>query len=109
MHPVAEVGALLEVPRGELWRSAMNSPLINQLPDSLLATGERAACTNGYGVYDMVGNLHEWTGEKSGAFRGGYYLDTHKNGEGCRYVTTAHNASYHDYSTGFRCCKAPDM
>jgi hypothetical protein len=31
-------------------------------------------------------------------------MDTHKNGDGCFYKTTAHNTSYHDYSTGFRCC-----
>ena len=33
------------------------------------------------------------------------YLDTHKHGDGCDYVTTAHAPKYHDYSTGFRCCK----
>jgi hypothetical protein len=52
----------------------------------------------------MVGNLHEWTAASSGTFRGGYYLDTKINGEGCDYRTTAHDARYHDYSTGFRCC-----
>ena len=29
------------------------------------------------------------------------------NGPGCRYVTSAHELAYHDYSTGFRCCAAP--
>ena len=53
----------------------------------------------------MVGNLHEWTSAASGTFRGGYYLDTTQHGSGCDYVTTAHNVKYHDYSTGFRCCK----
>ena len=36
--------------------------------------------------------------------RGGYYQDTHLNGDGCSYRTVAHDVSYHDYSTGFRCC-----
>jgi hypothetical protein len=40
-----------------------------------------------------------------GTFRGGYYLDTHINGNGCEYKTTAHSVKYRDYSTGFRCCK----
>jgi len=53
----------------------------------------------------MVGNLHEWTADPNGSFKGGYYMDTHKNGDGCFYTTTAHGPSYHDYSTGFRCCK----
>ncbi|APR79763.1 Cell division protein FtsK [Minicystis rosea] len=83
----------------------MNDPRLNQLPGGLALTGKFKKCKNGFDVYDMVGNLHEWTAAQSGTFRGGYYLDTHINGEGCDYRTTAHNAKYHDYSTGFRCCK----
>jgi formylglycine-generating enzyme required for sulfatase activity len=52
----------------------------------------------------MVGNLHEWVDEPQATFRGGYYLDTRINGDGCEYRTVAHGADYHDYSTGFRCC-----
>lgn len=33
-----------------------------------------------------------------------YVVDTHSNGHGCNYVTTAHEPEYWDYSTGFRCC-----
>ena len=61
-------------------------------------------CTNGYGVYDMVGNIHEWVDDPAGTFQGGYYLDVEQNGDGCGYRTDAHNVTYHDYSTGFRCC-----
>jgi formylglycine-generating enzyme required for sulfatase activity len=108
VHPVAEIGALLDIQPGELWRSAMNNPLINQLAESLIATGERSECTNVYGVFDMVGNLHEWIDDPDGTFRGGYYMDTTRNGEGCKYATTAHSFTYHDYSTGFRCCMDPE-
>lgn len=87
---------------------AMNDPRLNQLAGGLAKTGSHAHCRNGFRVYDMVGNLHEWTADPSGTFRGGYYLDTKINGEGCDYKTTAHNATYHDYSTGFRCCKDPN-
>jgi hypothetical protein len=91
------------------WRRIeMNHPALNQVPGTVAATGAFGKCTNGFGVHDMVGNLHEWTSEKKGAFRGGYYRDTHENGPGCRYVTKAHAASYHDYSTGFRCCRDPE-
>lgn len=83
--------------------SAMNDPAVNQQPGTLAETGARDGCTNGYGVFDMVGNLHEWTDD--GTFHGGYYLDVTQNGRGCAYVTSAHQASYHDYSTGFRCCR----
>jgi formylglycine-generating enzyme required for sulfatase activity len=82
----------------------MNDPRLNQLPGSLARTGAFRKCTNGFRVFDMVGNLHEWVDDPAGTFRGGYYLDTRINGEGCDYHTVAHNADYHDYSTGFRCC-----
>ncbi|MGA2343983.1 MAG: ATP-binding cassette domain-containing protein [Steroidobacteraceae bacterium] len=85
----------------------MNDPRLNQQDQTLAPTGSHDQCTNDYGVYDMVGNLHEWTNDPNGTFQGGYYLDTHKNGDGCSYRTVAHEFTYHDYSTGFRCCASP--
>lgn len=82
----------------------MNNPELNQVPGTLSATGEHEGCTNEYGVYDMVGNVHEWVDDPKGTFQGGYYLDTTINGDGCDYRTKAHKTWYHDYSTGFRCC-----
>ena len=82
----------------------MNDPRLNQLPNTLARAGEFSRCTNEFGVFDMVGNLHEWVKSERPTFRGGYYQDTHINGDGCAYRTTAHMADYHDYSTGFRCC-----
>jgi sulfatase modifying factor 1 len=88
--------------------AAMNDPRINEAPNTVAPTGSFAKCKNAFGVFDMVGNLHEWTAEvhdgSRGTFRGGYYQDTHLNGDGCGYRTVAHDVSYHDYSTGFRCC-----
>jgi formylglycine-generating enzyme required for sulfatase activity len=88
-------------------REALNDPRINQAPNTVAPTGQYSKCKNSFGVYDMVGNLHEWTADVTnsrGTFRGGYYQDTHLNGDGCKYKTVAHDVSYHDYSTGFRCC-----
>lgn len=82
----------------------MNAPELNQMPQTLSNTGDHEGCTNGYGVYDMVGNIHEWVDDPEGTFQGGYFQDTKLNGEGCNYRTDAHAAWYHDYSTGFRCC-----
>lgn len=87
---------------GEHTGRTMNDPRANQQDNTLELTGQAASCTNSYGVHDMVGNVHEWTDD--GSFRGGYYLDTKLNGEGCDYRTTAHAPAYYDYSTGFRCC-----
>jgi formylglycine-generating enzyme required for sulfatase activity len=82
----------------------MNDPRLNLLEGTVARTGQYAGCVNDWGLYDMVGNLHEWTADPNGTFQGGYYLDTSVNGEGCAYRTTAHDFDYHDYSTGFRCC-----
>ena len=85
---------------------AMNDERLNQTENTVEKTGAAASCTNDYGVYDMVGNVHEWLDD--GAFHGGYYLDTKINREGCDYATTAHSSVYYDYSTGFRCCADVD-
>jgi hypothetical protein len=88
----------------------LNDPGLGQVDGALAKTGEHAECVNGFGVFDMVGNLHEWVATDPalvhGTFAGGYYLDTTLNGDGCNYRTVAHAHDYHDYSTGFRCCAA---
>ena len=84
--------------------SALDNACLNQLPDTVDRTGVNSGCVTAEGIYDMVGNLHEWISDRAGTFRGGYYVEAHLNGEGCDYVTTAHSWSYRDYSTGFRCC-----
>jgi hypothetical protein len=86
----------------------LNDPALGQVDGALSKTGEHAECVNGFGAFDMVGNLHEWVATDPvaihGTFAGGYYLDTTLNGDGCNYRTVAHAHEYHDYSTGFRCC-----
>ena len=93
----------------EMWMPRwMNDPRLHELPYTVAKTGEFAECTNEYGVYDMVGNLHEWIDDPAGTFFGGFFMDTFQNGEGCSYRTHGHEFEYHDYSTGFRCCAAAD-
>ncbi len=86
----------------------LNDPALGQVDGALSKTGEHEGCVNGFGAFDMVGNLHEWVATDPaaihGTFAGGYYLDTALNGDGCNYRTVAHAHEYHDYSTGFRCC-----
>lgn len=84
--------------------SRLGDACINQLPMSLAPAGSYPGCVTDEAVFDLMGNLHEWTADPAGTFRGGYYVDTYRNGEGCLYRTTAHDVSHWDYSTGFRCC-----
>jgi hypothetical protein len=86
-----------------------NDPRLNDWDGGLAATGTYPHCVSPFGVYDCVGNLHEWGEDPPdqnghGRFRGGFYGDAELNGPGCLYVTSAHEIAYHDYSTGFRCC-----
>jgi formylglycine-generating enzyme required for sulfatase activity len=107
-HPVLrlfEAHAKKGEDRRDMWLPRwMNDPRLHELPRTVTATGAFAECTNEYGAFDMVGNLHEWLADSSGVFAGGYFMDTARNGQGCEYRTRAHGAGYHDYSTGFRCC-----
>jgi formylglycine-generating enzyme required for sulfatase activity len=104
-----------------------NSPRLAQEPGFLAKTGEYSGCVGTYGVFDLVGNLHEWVADDvngalprkipmpygpqgmgrlgSGVFMGGYFSSRREHGRGCEYVTTHHAPGYHDYSTGFRCCR----
>jgi len=85
----------------------LNDPRNNQVEGGIGKTGQFPDCTNDFGVYDMVGNLSEWTADTNGTFQGGLWLDTAQHGDACAYRTISHGYGYHDYSTGFRCCADP--
>lgn len=106
-----------------------NSPRMNQEPGFLSKTGEYEDCVSPDGIYDAVGNLHEWVIDRvtvpfmnqlyaeevyrakqpwrdgNGMFLGGFYSTRGQHGPGCYFTTAAHGPGYHDYSTGFRCCR----
>lgn len=112
--------------------ASFNDPKLAQVPGFLALTGEYADCQSDEGVHDMVGNLHEWVSDRvdqnlksklpnlqvksrrigrhrgNGIFMGGFFSTLNQHGEGCTFATAAHDVGYHDYSTGFRCCKDPD-
>ncbi|HEX6765038.1 MAG TPA: SUMF1/EgtB/PvdO family nonheme iron enzyme [Polyangiaceae bacterium] len=118
-------------PKAWLYDEHFNDPELDQRPGFLANTGEFAGCVSSYGVYDLVGNLHEWVSDRvdtslatklpltegirgrlrantgKGIFMGGFFSTTNQHGNGCNFVTMAHEPKYHDYSTGFRCCKTP--
>jgi sulfatase modifying factor 1 len=74
-------------------------------------SGFRPACVSGYGVYDMTGNVAEWTIEPRNHWgyvtKGGYWYGVLGKGytPSCDFVNPAHAAWFSSYEFGFRCCK----
>jgi formylglycine-generating enzyme required for sulfatase activity len=90
----------------------LDDPRLAEQDVGIAAGGAFENCVTASGVYDMHGNVHEWVSDSSkpsdprfGMFLGGFFADGSENGAGCAYRTTAHFKEYHDYSTGFRCCR----
>jgi formylglycine-generating enzyme required for sulfatase activity len=70
------------------------------------ASGARPTCRSPSGVYDMTGNVDEWTSSvESEGFRsilkGGYWGPVRAR---CRASTRAHDEDFYFYQQGFRCC-----
>jgi formylglycine-generating enzyme required for sulfatase activity len=70
------------------------------------ASGSHPLCRSVFGVYDMTGNVDEWTSsvQREGfrsVFKGGYWGPVRAR---CRASTRAHNEDFYFYQQGFRCC-----
>jgi sulfatase modifying factor 1 len=106
--------------------SELTDRRINSVAGGLARTGEYRRCTNGFGVFDMVGNLQEWVadlkvknGTQMSVIKGDHYMGQGKNYPGCAATNRAHfyippespdyeiDRDWKDYSTGLRCCTDP--
>ena len=74
-----------------------------------VASGSRPRCRSPFGVYDMTGNVDEWTrsireGERPSILKGGYWGPVRTR---CRPSTRSHDENHIFYQQGFRCCAEP--
>jgi hypothetical protein len=69
------------------------------------ASGGRPACKSPFGVYDMTGNVDEWTKSslpgRPSILKGGYWGPVRTR---CRPATRAHGEAFVFYQQGVRCC-----
>jgi formylglycine-generating enzyme required for sulfatase activity len=66
-------------------------------------SGSHARCVSAFGVFDLTGNVDEWTRGAGGraTLKGGAW-GPYRNA--CRPATAEHAAGFRYYQTGFRCC-----
>jgi hypothetical protein len=89
--------------------SPRNGPRAMQELDRLWQgqpSGARPSCKSKFGVYDLTGNVDEWTrssipGERPSVLKGGYWGPVRTR---CRPATKAHGEEHTFYQQGFRCC-----
>ncbi len=70
------------------------------------ASGAQAECRSPFGVYDMTGNIDEWSvsvreGERPSILKGGYWGPVRTR---CRPTTRSHDQNHAFYQQGVRCC-----
>jgi hypothetical protein len=72
--------------------------------------GDTTACVGAAGVYDLVGNVEEWTRRRDGGtvnfhgnLKGRYWAEFRT----CQSGVTTHADPFRFYEIGFRCCFDP--
>ena len=74
--------------------------------------GSHPGCRSSWGVYDLNGNVDEWTDDRAdnpssphiSTLNGAYWGKVRAT---CRITTTSHGPTFKFYQVGFRCCADP--
>jgi len=74
--------------------------------------GSHPRCVSAHGVYDLTGNVDEWTDNQAdnprtrhvSTLNGGYWGPVRNT---CRLATRSHGPTFRFYQVGFRCCSDP--
>lgn len=98
----------IKVPWLTMGTPAWNTWCISQYKGA--PSGSHPSCVSDYGVYDLTGNVAEWTREPNSSFgyvtKGGYWYGVLQGTPTCRFVNPAHSPGFNSYEFGFRCCQA---
>ena len=76
------------------------------IDNALAKSGEFPECVSRYGIYDMSGNISEWTSSQDGKLvsaAGGWWQNGDKRATCTSYIPLENNKKY--MYVGFRCCK----
>ncbi len=73
-------------------------------------SGSKAGCVREEGIFDLTGNVEEWTQRRDGGtasfhgnLKGRYWAETRT----CQNNITSHGDGFRFYEIGFRCCRDP--
>jgi len=118
-HVVIGQGCQIDqFPRGRLNQNAlMKNPYSARAMQELdrlwlaLPAGQQSQCQSSFGVFDLTGNIEEWTQQVPGrpvnahkapsVLKGGYWTPVTSR---CQGAELHHGPKHFYYQTGFRCC-----
>ena len=106
----SEVDSFYQLLKNAERHSAITYDAANHIHELYQAelSGTMEECVSGYGVYDLLGNVEEWTKRRKGGKRNfngklkGRFWAQSRN---CRQSVSNHSDNFRFYETGFRCCQ----
>ncbi|MCK9567331.1 formylglycine-generating enzyme family protein [Candidatus Pacearchaeota archaeon] len=113
-YPYGYVRDIKKCNMGHQWIDPDNNPF--EKVDHRAPSGSFETCKSDFGVYDIVGNVDEWSVNSEGSMKkapfvsslfGGHYVDGIRNRCRDNYVpsiTSSHGPGAKNYEISYRCC-----